>query len=80
MNSILTNSKTRTKENEYRQQLNLHMTDTTRHEGDVDLIHAVAMGIAINCNILFMDFSAVRSGGSTGNPGKLLHEAPGGLP
>jgi hypothetical protein len=45
---------------------------TTPHEGDVELIPAVAMGIAINCYILFMNFSAGRSGGSTENPGKLL--------
>jgi hypothetical protein len=35
-------------------------------------INAVAMGIAINCYILFMDFSAGRLGGSTENPRKLL--------
>jgi hypothetical protein len=52
---------------------------TTRHEGDVELIHAVAMGIAINCYILFMDFSTGRSGGPTENPGKLLHQAPAGI-
>jgi hypothetical protein len=52
---------------------------TPQDEGEVELTPAVAMGITINCYVLFMDFSAGRSGESTENPGKLLHQAPGGL-
>jgi hypothetical protein len=67
--------------NDSSQQLSLRVAGTTQHEGAVELLPAVApMGIAINCYILFMDFSAGRSGGSMENPGKLLHQAPGGLP
>jgi hypothetical protein len=50
---------------------------TTQHEGLVELIHAVTMGIAINWYVLVIDFSVGRSGRSTENPGKLLHQAPG---
>jgi hypothetical protein len=50
---------------------------TTQHKDVVELIHAVTMGIAINCYVLVIDFSAGRSNGSSENPGKLLHQAPG---
>jgi hypothetical protein len=44
---------------------------TTQHEGAVELIPVVTlMGIAINYFVLFMDFPAARSGGSTEKSGE----------